>query len=501
MSNERLLRLKKNTFSSIVLQITTVICGFIIPQMILKAYGSNQNGLINSISQFLSMITFLEFGLGAVIQSSLYKPLAENDVQQISRIIVSSQKFFDRLAFILILYIAVLIFVYPLIVKEQFEWWYCAVMILVLSSGLLVQYFLGIVNRLLLTADQRGYISNNIHTVTIILNTITCYVLIEHKISLLMLKFVTAFIFIIRPLFLMLYVKSHYKIDYQIKYDEEPIKQKWNGVAQHISAVVQESANLIILTFFSTLTNVSIYSIYNIVILGVKQLFMSTTTGIQALLGELLAKKEWDQLSNYFSWTEWSIHTATTYVFSLTGILIIPFMQVYTKGITDANYIQPVFSSLIISAHAFHCYRLPYNLMILAGGHFKQTQNCYIIAAILNILISIVAVKLFGLSGVGIGSVVALIYQIIWMMHYNAKYFIKRPFKDICKQILVNIVIIVVAILISFQFDLETESYYAWIILALKESIILLLFVVVVNYIFFRSKIENVFKMAFFNCG
>lgn len=497
MSNERLLRLRKNTFSSIVLQVTSVICGFIIPQMILKAYGSNQNGLINSISQFLSMITFLEFGLGAVIQSSLYKPLAENDVLQISRIVVSSQKFFNKLAFILILYIVVLVFIYPIIVNDQFEWWYCTVMILVLSSGLLVQYFLGIVNRLLLTADQRGYISNNIHTVTIILNTFACFILIQYKVSLLVLKFVTAFIFVIRPLFLMLYVRNYYKIDYKIKYDEEPIKQKWNGVAQHISAVVQESANLIILTVFSTLSNVSIYSIYNIVIIGVKQLFMSTTTGVQALLGELLAKKEWKQLSNYFSWIEWSIHTATTYVFSLTGILIIPFMQVYTKGITDADYIQPIFSSLLISAHAFHCYRLPYNLMILAGGHFKQTQNCYIIAAVLNIFISIVAVKLFGLSGVGIGSVVALIYQIIWMMHYNAKYFIKRSYKDIFKQFLVNIIVTLGAILISFQFNLETVSYISWIILALKESIILLLVVVIINYLFFKSKIERIFMMIF----
>lgn len=489
MSNERLLRLRKNTFSSIVLQITSVICGFIIPQMILKAYGSNQNGLINSISQFLSMITFLEFGLGAVIQSSLYKPLAENDVQQISRIVVSSQKFFNKLAFILILYIVVLVFIYPIIVNDQFEWWYCTVMILVLSSGLLVQYFLGIVNRLLLTADQRGYISNNIHTVTIILNTIACYILIQYKVSLLILKFVTAFIFIIRPLFLMLYVKSYYKIDYQIKYDEEPIKQKWNGVAQHISAVVQESANLIILTFFSTLTNVSIYSIYNIVILGVKQLFMSTTTGIQALLGELLAKKEWDQLSNYFSWTEWSIHTATTYVFSLTGILIIPFMQVYTKGITDANYIQPVFSSLIISAHAFHCYRLPYNLMILAGGHFKQTQSCYIIAAILNILISIIAVKLFGLSGVGIGSVVALLFQICWMIYYNNKYFIKRSFTYVLKQFMVNVLTVFVALIIYYYSKFEILSYSTWLILAVKESILLLLFSLVINYVFYRNKL------------
>ena len=49
--------------------------------------------------------------------------------------------------------------------------------------------------------------------------------------------------------------------------------------------------------------------------------------------------------------------------------------QVYTAGINDANYIQPLFAVLLVLANAVHCLRMPYNLMILAGGHYKQTQN------------------------------------------------------------------------------------------------------------------------------
>lgn len=98
-------RLAANTVSSLMLQLCTIICGFILPRMILAGFGSNVNGMINSITQFLGVISFLELGVGSVIQSSLYKPLADKDNETISKIIVSGQKFFSRLAMILFVYV------------------------------------------------------------------------------------------------------------------------------------------------------------------------------------------------------------------------------------------------------------------------------------------------------------------------------------------------------------------------------------------------------------
>lgn len=87
--------LAKNTVASLIAQITTLICGFILPRLFLQHFGSEVNGLVNSIVQFLSVISFLELGVGAVVESSLYKPLAEKDNQQISKVMVSANKFFS----------------------------------------------------------------------------------------------------------------------------------------------------------------------------------------------------------------------------------------------------------------------------------------------------------------------------------------------------------------------------------------------------------------------
>ena len=480
-------RLKLNTVTSLANQIITIICGIILPRLILITYGSEVNGLINSITQFLQIIAFLELGVGAVVQSSLYKPLAKKDSISISKIIVSSQKFFSKLAMILLVYVVILMVAYPFIAEQDFSWLYTSTMIGIISISSFAQYFFGITNSLLLKADQRGYIQYGIQLATVIFNTVACVILIEFGVGIHIVKLTTSLLYLLRPIILYIYVTKHYKLNRHIKYQEEPIKQKWNGVAQHVAAVVLDGTDNIVLTLFSTLSNVSIYSIYHLVIYGVKNLFMSLTNGMHSLIGELWAKQELDTLKDTFGYFEWILHTGTVFVFGCTGMLIIPFISVYTVGVTDVNYIQPLFAVVITFAHAGHCMRLPYSLMILAGGHFKQTQSNYIIAATINIVLSVVLVISLGLVGVAIGTLVAMVYQTVWMAYYISKNLIKWPFKNFIKQICVDALSVLVAILASYWITMSSLSYIAWIVMAVKIAFIWMVVIFFINLVFYRG--------------
>lgn len=499
---ERKKRLALNTSTSLFYQIVMIICGFILPRLILESFGSEVNGLVNSITQFLTIISFLELGVGAVIQSSLYKPLAEKDSDQISRVLVSGQKFFTKLARILLIYVVILMVAYPFIANQKFGFVYTATMIGVISISSFAQYYFGVINSILLTADQKGYVSYITQTITLLMNTAACFILIKIGASIHLVKLVTSMIYVIRPLVLAIYTRKHYNLNWKITYTKEPIKQKWNGVAQHISAVVLDGTDNIVLTIFSNLKDVSIYSVYSIVTSGVKQLFMSMTNGIQALIGEMWAKQEVEELNDFFSWVEWLLHTGTILIFGITSALIIPFIQVYTKGVSDVNYIQPLFAILIVVANAGHCLKLPYNIMILAGGHYQQTQSNYIIAAILNISISVIAVKRFGLVGVAVGTVVAMFYQTVWMAWYDSKNLIKWPFKNFLKQIFVDALIVILLhffINLSFTrswFEMSSVTYLSWIVLAVKISLLMLLISSIINIIFYRLKVKLVIKKS-----
>lgn len=487
----RKILLAKNTVASLLAQVTALICGFILPRLFLQHFGSEVNGLVNSITQFLSVISFLELGVGAVVQSSLYKPLADHDTQQVSRVMVSANKFFRRLAQILLVYVIGLMLVYPYIANQDFGYVYTATLIAAISISSFAQYYFGIVNALLLNADQRGYIQYNAQTITLILNTVVCAIMISVGGSVQLVKLTTSLIYLARPLVLRIYVNRKYQIDWKIKYTEEPIQQKWNGVAQHVAAVVLDGTDTIVLTIFSTLSNVSIYSVYFLVVKGVKTLFLSITNGVQALIGELWAKQELDQLNDFFGWVEWGIHTGTTYVFACTAALIVPFVRVYTAGIHDANYIQFAFGILLTLANAMHCLRLPYNIMVLAAGHYRQTQRNYVVAAILNIVVSVLTVKAWGLIGVAIGTLAAMAYQTIWLAVYDSRHFIFWSMKKVGKQFAVDAVCAVVIVFLAAQLSMRSISYISWVLLAIEVAIMAAVVVFVVNFFFYQNRIKQ----------
>lgn len=494
MKDDRIKRLKLNTITSLVLQFVTVICGFILPRLILESFGSEINGLVNSITQFLGVITLLDFGVGAVVQSALYKPLAENDTDMISKIYVSANKFFRRLAEILLVYVVLLMTFYPMLVNKSFGHMYTALLIAAICISSFAQYYFGIVNSLLLNADQRGYIQYTAQIITLILNTIACYVVIKFGASIQIVKLTTSLIFLLRPFFLVFYVKKHYAINRKIKYTEEPIKQKWNGMAQHFASYVLGGTDNIVLTLFSTLENVSIYSVYYLVVSGIMSLINSFTRGFQSLVGNLLANGEKKKLYNVFQNYHWLIHTLSTIFYGCAMILIVDFVSVYTSGINDINYKQPIFAILIVIAYYFYSLRDPYIILILAAGHYKQTQSNYIVAMILNIVISIATVKIWGLVGVSIGTLVAMAYQTVWMARYDSKNIICWPFKNFLKQCGVDTITVIVASLATFKIPMLSVSYVSWFLLAIEVFAVWLVIAVLINIVFYRERVLSMFR-------
>lgn len=488
-------KIAKNTFASLLLQICTVICGFIVPKLILSSYGSAVNGLVNSITQFLSFIALMDLGVGAVVISALYKPLADKNQNQIDRIVTSSDKFFSVIGWILLCYVAILIANYPFLVKEDFGFIYTATLIAAISISSFSQFYFGMTDRLVLTADQRGYIQYNAQTITLVLNTLACVVLIKIGCSIHIVKLTTSLIYLARPIFLRAYVNHNYRLNRKVKYEEEPIKQKWNGIAQHVSAVVLNDTDTVVLTALSTLSSVSIYSVYNLVVSGLKKLFESSTNGVEAALGEAWAKKKYRECNRLFLFTEWFIHTSVTYIFTCTALLIVPFVEIYTKGINDAEYAQPLFAILIVLAHTMHCYRLPYHIMVKAAGRYKETQRCYYVAAILNLVVSIFSVKKWGLIGVAIGTLIAMIYQTIWMVIYNSKYLINETGKRFVKQMLINLLVYFGCdIILPLFISLKSISFSGWIMMAIEVALLVAVIEIIVNIIFYRGFVGVFFK-------
>lgn len=95
-------------------------------------------------------------------------------------------------------------------------------------------------------------------------------------------KLASTIVYFIRPLAQYVYVRRNYKINHKIKYSEEPIKQKWNGFAQHLAAVVCGEIDVVLLTLFASYQSISIYSVYLLVVSGITNLIMTSVSGLEA---------------------------------------------------------------------------------------------------------------------------------------------------------------------------------------------------------------------------
>jgi len=484
-------KLALNTAIGIAKQLVYVICGFILPRYMLQYYGSTVNGLVSSITHFLGFISLLDMGVGAVVQANLYKPLADNDINQISRVYVSAQKFFRKIAVILVAYVVILCVLLPGTYSDNFSSAYSISLIIIIAIGTFSQFFFGIVLETLLTADQKAYVHMSVYIVTTIVNTVVSIFMIQHGLSIHSVKFFTACIYLVRPAIEGIYVKRHYSLDKKIKYIGEPIKQKWNGFSQHLASVINNNIDIIILSMFSTLNNVSVYSVYYMVISGITQIIMTAATGLESMFGNMIANEEKDILVSSFSRIEWLIHTVVTVVFTVSMIMIVPFVGIYTDGITDTNYIVPSFAMILVAAYAMQCLRVPYFRVIKAAGHFRQTKNGAYITAAINTFVSMLLVYWYGMIGIAIGTFLAMTFHTVYLAFYLKSNILNRSTKKFFLLLLKDVVVMFVTIWISNCLQIRCSNYLTWVIWAIAITVLTCFIEVCVSSMFEPGWLER----------
>lgn len=489
-------KLKMNSVTALINRIVRIVSGLILPRLILLYFGSATNGLVASIRQFLSIITFLDLGVGSVVQSALYRPLAKDDKGQISAVISAARNYFQKIAYILLVYVGMLIIFYPILIDSSLGFLSTAFLVFALSISLFGQYYFGIVNELLLNANQQGYIQYASEIVVVILNTVLSIILIIQGASIQIVQLGAGLIFLIRPIFLSWYVNKHFNINYDIEVKEDPLPQKWSGMGQHIAYAIQNSTDIITLTVFSTLENISIYSVYYMVTQAIRTLLSSLTTGMTSFFGSLLANDEIEEINNYFDRIEWIVHTGVVFLYGMTAVLINPFVMLYTAGVDDIDYTAPVFSFILVISMAVYSIRLPYRSIIFSAGHFKQTQVSSFIEAGINIVVSSLLVNYSGLIGIAIGTLAAIGYHTLYLVIYLSKNIVFRPITSFVKQILVDVISMTLIMYLGMIFvnNYQIVTVIDWFIAAIILGIFNIILLIVINLIFYKQTIYSAFQ-------
>lgn len=482
-----------------IFKIVQISTSLLLARLILRAYGSEINGLISSINQFLSVVAVTDMGVSTVIQSALYMPLVSGDKDKISSIMVSSSKFYQTIGFIMIIYTVCLCVLYPRFTETSFDYWFVASLIIILSIDSIVKYLFGVTRSMLLNADQHHYIQSCTSVIGLSLNFIFCMVLINSGYSIHIVKMITVCCYMINPIVYIWYTSKHYVIDWHIEYDVDPIKQKWDGFAYKITEFIYSYTDIIVLTFFSSLTNVSVYSVYNMVLTAIRQCFAAISTAMQPYLGLNMARKDVIKVREVFKTYNTIMHFFCTIIFGCTMTLIVPFVIIYTKGVTDAEYKVPDFALILTIATYFRYYSIPFLDVIFAVGHFKQTQKYYLWAAVSNILFSIIFVRSLGLTGVALGTLISAFYNVVWQGRYAyaVVYGSKAKLFPIVQDLIKNIWILFMGYWFTKQISIHAESYYQWIGLGIIHFLVWFFAAILANLIVDRSELKELCRKIF----
>ncbi len=478
----------RNTAFHLLEQLVSAVCGLILPRLILSALGSRYNGLTASITQFLSCAVLLRSGIGGATRAALYKPMAEKDRKAISAIVKATDLFMKKIGVLLAAGIVLFAAVYPLLVQNEFGWLFTFSLFLIIGVSTFAESFFGITYLIVLQADQRSWVASLLRCLCYIVNAALSALLLLNGRSIHAVKLASSAVFVAYPVLLGVYVRRHDQIDTKAAPDHQAIAQRWDAFWQQVAGFVTTNTDLMVLTAFSNMLEVSVYAVYGMVLDGLRRVMMSFSNGLEAAFGNMIARKEDDLLRENVAIVETVLFAVSTLIYTCAALLILQFVRVYTRGVSDVEYIRPAFAYVIVLAHFFNGVRMPYQLVVQAAGCYKQTKKGAIIEPIINLSLSVLLFFRFGLLGVAVGTLAATVFRTVQYSVYMSRHLVKRSVLCTAYRIFASF----------FEFALtdwlvgmaglgEPSDYASWLANAAVTGAICLAVVVSCSFLFFRK--------------
>lgn len=492
------MRQKKYIYSviaSLVGQWITVGCGMVLPAVLIQNYGSEIYGTTNSITQFLGYIALMEGGIGGVARTALYKPLAERDEISVSRLVTYIQRFFRIIAGVFMIYTLVVACCYKFIARgNSFDWFFTFALVIVISLSSLAQYYFGVTYNILLQADQKTYVTTTLTFTTTLFNTMVACILATNHVNIILLKLAWCGGHVLRIAILIYYIRRHYILT-PCKPDKNAMPQKWDGLGQHIAYFLHSNTDIVVLTILVGVKEVAVYSVYNYIATSLNAIVMVCTGNMEAVFGDMLAKKELRNLNQFVDIIEFILSTLVIICFSTAISMILPFIKIYTAGVTDVEYQRPGFAVILLLAQMFYCLRQPYHSLTIAAGHFRQTAWAAYMEAGLNIILSVIFCIRFGMVGVVLATLISIVFRMTYYVFYLHENIICRPIWKTVKRINVTLICMALSVMVNrgiTELFSVPSNYFQWAFIAVCCALVSGTIVLVFSSIFYWKELIGV---------
>lgn len=490
--------------TGIISMVIIGVLGFIKIRYFIDGLGSDANGLIQMIYRILSYLSLAELGLGGALIYKLYKPLAEKDERQISKIINTATHFFNRIGLGVMGFLVTFMLVIPFIIKNNsYDNLYLYILFLLAGIPYAVEYIWYKKYYILIAADQKQYINNIIFNTSSILYNIFIILALMKGINLIQYILISYPFILINGIALQIIYKKNYGFVKKSKeIDKEAVKMSKDVFVHNIGSSINSSSDQIVLSIFNGLTFVSIYSSYYYIVKYLKDIANSILKSTLYSFGNLFSDKEQINTKGYKVFLEYSSFSSyfAIVISSMFFISIVPFINIW---INNPKYVLGfggvlAFTMLVYS----NIITIPVSVASSATGIFKETKYYSFIATFVNISLSLLLIKKYEIAGIVFATDISMLlfytplisktlYKGIFTEHKQRDYYFK-----IFESMIIIAGIIGISYLINIS-NIYNGHIVNWITVSLICFVLILLIVGVFYYFTDKSFKEFVYRCLY----
>lgn len=415
----------KNSIRNIIFalggQFVTTIVNMINKTVFIYILGANYLGVSGLFSNILSMLSLAELGIGSTITFHMYKPLAENNKQEIKSLMnLYAQTYKIIGIFIAIIGIALTPFL-KYIIKDMPNIPNINLIYIMFLLNSVVSYFFAYKSAII-NADQKNYIVT-LKTQSFILlqsfvqimilfltRNYVLYLVVQIIITLLTNLSISKKADTMYP-----YIKSKNIKKINTIKKKNIFKQVRAMMSHKIGTVIINGTDNILISSFVGIYWVGIYSNYIMIIYMIngfiRQIFNSITSSIGNLNAKETKEKSYEIYKKLLFFNFWIYGFSSICFF----ILINPFIELWI----GKEYILSIYIVIII---VLNFYMSGIRTITLAYrdtlGLFWNDRYKPLIESIINLIASIILANNFGLIGVLIGTFISTVLTSFWIEPY-----------------------------------------------------------------------------------
>lgn len=508
MKSERKKSSFKNMITAVSSNVLTIIVGLVAQAVFIKILGSEYLGLNGLFSNVISMLGIVELGMGSAIIYNMYKPIAENDHEKIKSLMQFYKKSYRIITLIIsIIGIMIIPFIKYIVDIESVTVGINVYLVYILFLLETICSYILSYKRSMLYADQKEYITNIIHMgYTILVNTMQLtFLYFTHDYYLYLI--IKVMMRLVENIVISSYVNRRYSylLDNNVtKLDsktEKDIFQKIKALFFHkIGTFIVSGTDNIIISKYLGLVTVGLYSNYYMIINAVQTVINHIIQATRASVGNLLVTESKTKQFDIFN----KIRFVNFWISCFSSICIFVIMDSFITIWIGYKFVLPTKVLLVLVINFFIVSsRSTYGAFKEAAGIFYEDRFVPIIESLLNIVLSIIFVKKFGLMGVFMGTIGSGL--VLWCYSYPKYVYNKlfgRKISDYMKETIYYFIIFILiagftyslAILISFDNVYLQFLSNVLIALIVPNVIMLLLFSKDENFKYFINMLKGLKK-------